>query len=173
LKRRGAAVIWCPTSNLSMLGRTVSKTVLHSGIPVALATDSALSAQVDLLDELQVARRFVPASRLFDMVTSAPSKILRLGSADRGWIAVRSDSTNPLDALRSGTISLVFSRGRVRLISYELAQQLPASERRKFQPLAIEGRPPVLVAAGVRALRRAATRHLGPDLRLAGKRVLS
>jgi hypothetical protein len=37
--------------------------------------------------------------------------------------------------------------------------------------LHIENRPPVLVDADVRWLRRAAANHLGSDLRLAGKRI--
>ena len=51
MRRRRAGLVWCPISNLAMLGRTVSRAVLRSGIPMALATDSALSAPVDLLDE--------------------------------------------------------------------------------------------------------------------------
>jgi cytosine/adenosine deaminase-related metal-dependent hydrolase len=172
LRQRGAALIWCPTSNLNLFGRTVSRTVLRSGIPLALATDSALSAHADLLDELTVARRFLPASRLLELVTAQPARILRLRET-RDWIAVRSDSSAPLDALCTGSIALVMVRGRIRLISPELARQLTPAQHRRFQPLAVEGRAPVLVEADVRALQRAARRHLGPVLRVAGKRVLS
>jgi cytosine/adenosine deaminase-related metal-dependent hydrolase len=164
LRRRGAAVIWCPTSNLGMLGRTVSRTVLRSGLPIALATDSALSAPVDLLDELAVARRYLPASRLHEMVTTVPAKILRLPERKNDWIARRAST---------GPATLVVVAGRIRLISPDLAEQLPRAERRRFQPLHIEGRPPVLVDADIRKLRRAAAKHLGDDLRLAGKRILA
>jgi cytosine/adenosine deaminase-related metal-dependent hydrolase len=164
MRRRGASVIWCPTSNLGMLGRTLSRTVLRSGLPIALATDSALSAPVDLLDELAVARRFVSAARAHEMVTSVPARILRLPKCRNDWIAMRT-------ATRS--IALVVIAGSIRLISPELAQQLPRSERRRFQPLHVEGRDPVLVDADVRTLRRAAAKHLGADLRLAGKRILA
>ena len=75
--------------------------------------------------------------------------------------------------LWNGTVALVVSRRRVRLASEELARQLPARVRRRLQPLAVEGRAPVLVDADVRALHRAAVKHLGSDLRLAGKRVLT
>jgi cytosine/adenosine deaminase-related metal-dependent hydrolase len=172
MRRRRASLVWCPTSNINILGRTVSRAVLRSGIPIALATDSALSAPVDLLDELAVARRYVPAERLYEMVTAAPARILRLAKS-RDWIAVRSPSREPAQALFEGSISLVVTAGRIRLIAPELARQLPASLRRGLQPLHIDGRPPVLVAAPVRALRRSAARHLGSDLWLAGKRVLA
>jgi cytosine/adenosine deaminase-related metal-dependent hydrolase len=161
MRRRRASLIWCPTSNVAMLGRTVSRTVFRSDIPIALATDSALSAGVDLLDEMAVARRYVPKQRVLDMVTTAPERILRLPKT-RDWIA-----------MRDGAVTLVVSRGRARLASQELAGQLPTATRRRMQWLAVEGRPPVLVDADVRALRRAAVKHLGNDLRLAGKRVLA
>ncbi len=172
VRERGAAIVWCPTSNLRMLGRTLSRTVLRSAIPVALATDSGVSAPVDLLDELVTAGRYLPSRRLYEMVTSVPARILRLPKY-RDWIAVRSARQEPAAALFQGSIALVVIAGRIRLISPELAHQLPAAARRRFQMLHLEGRRPVLVDAPVRALRRAAARHLGADLRLAGKRILS
>jgi len=174
MRRRGAALIWCPTSNLRMLGRTVSRTVLRSDVPIALATDSALSAPVDLLDELRIARRFLPAARLYEMVSSAPARILRLAaSSTRGdWVAFNTAARTPQAALFEGTVALVKVAGRIRLISPELARQLPAAERRRFQLLHLEGRAPVLVDAAVGALRRAASKHLGDCLHLAAKRIL-
>jgi cytosine/adenosine deaminase-related metal-dependent hydrolase len=163
MRRRGASVIWCPTSNLGMLGRTLSRTVLGSGLPIALATDSALSAPVDLIDELTVARRFVSAARAHEMVTSAPARILRLPERNDDWIAIH---------IETGAVALVAIGGRVRLISPELARQLPRAEQRRFQRLHVEGRAPVLVDADVARLRRAAAKYLGSDLRLAGKRIL-
>ena len=175
IRKRGAALVWCPTSNLRMLGRTVSRPVLRSGIPVALATDSALTAPVDLLDELAVARKFLPLETLYEMVTSIPASILRLTEAQRkgDWIAVRSEAATPAGALHEGTVALVVVAGRIRLITPALARQLSSDERRRFQLLRIEGREPVLVDADVRTLCSTAARHLGPDLRLAGRRILS
>jgi cytosine/adenosine deaminase-related metal-dependent hydrolase len=174
MRQRGASLVWCPTSNLAMLGRTLSRAVLRSRIPMALATDSALSAPVDLLDELAVAGRYLTAPRVYEMVSSLPARILRLDAAQRraDWIAVRSDAPTAPEALFRGTIALVVVKGRVRLISPDLACQLPAAERRRLQLLHVEGRPPVLVDADIRGLRRAAEKHLGSSLELAGKRIL-
>jgi cytosine/adenosine deaminase-related metal-dependent hydrolase len=160
MRRRRAALVWCPTSNLRLFGRTVSRPVLRSDILIALATDSALSAPVDLLDEMAVARRFLPANRVLEMVTTIPRRILRLPER-RDWIA-----------MTGASVALVVLGGRIRLISPELSRQLPHSARRRFQRIELEGRPPVMVEAPVRALRRAAEKHLGRDLRLAGKRIL-
>jgi cytosine/adenosine deaminase-related metal-dependent hydrolase len=175
MRQRGASLVWCPSSNLNMLGRTISRETLRSGIPIALATDSALSAPVDLLDELRVARRYLPVSRLYNMVTTAPAAMLRLSrtAIGRDWIAVRSTSPTPHEALFDGSIALVAKGGRIRLIAPDLAEQLPRPVRRRLQLLHVENRPPVLVDADVRALRRAAAKHLGSDFRLAGKRVLA
>jgi cytosine/adenosine deaminase-related metal-dependent hydrolase len=173
MRQRRASLVWCPTSNLAMLGRTVSRAVLRSGIPMALATDSALSAPVDLLDELMVARRFLPPARLYEMVTSGPARILRLPRSRRDWIAIRTDTRTPAEALFQGAVAMVVVAGRIRLISPDLARQLPSSARRRFQLLRVENRPPVLVDADVRHLRHAAAKHLGEELRLAGKRILA
>ncbi|HEV3199745.1 MAG TPA: amidohydrolase family protein [Bryobacteraceae bacterium] len=178
MQRRGASLIWCPTSNRAMLGRTVSRDIFRSGIPIALGTDSALSAPVDLLDELAVARRYLPAhleERLYAMVTTIPAKILgmALRTTACDWVAVCSNARAPVQALLKGSIALVVVRGHIRLIAPSLARQLPAAFVRGFQPLTIEGRPTVLVEADVRALRRAAGKHLGSTLRLAGKRILA
>jgi hypothetical protein len=146
--------------------------VLRSGIPVALATDSALTAPVDLLDELRVASRYQPLEHLYSMVTRLPARILRLPPS-QDWVAVRSSARVPARALLDGEIALVVVRGRVRLIAPDLAAQLPRALRAGFEPLAVEGRREVLVDANVRRLYRAAARYLGPSLRLAGKRVLA
>jgi cytosine/adenosine deaminase-related metal-dependent hydrolase len=175
MRQRGAALIWCPTSNLSMFGRTVARPILRSEIPIALGTDSAISASVDLLDELVVARRYLQPERLFEMVTAAPAKILRIPSQTTAadWVAVRSERRTPIPALLDGSISLVVVRGRIRLIAPSLARQLPAEVLQGFQPLTVEDRPTVLVDADVSALRRAASKHLGPRLRLAGKEIMA
>lgn len=171
LRRRRAALIWCPTSNLTTLGCTVRPSVLRSGIPLALATDSALTAPVDLLDEVRVAQRYLPPEHIYSLVTRQPARILRLPPS-QDWIAVRSAARGPAQALLDGEIALVVIRGRIRLIATDLARQLPRAARAGFEPLAVEGRPEVLVDAKIRRLYLAAARHLGPNLRLAGKRVL-
>jgi cytosine/adenosine deaminase-related metal-dependent hydrolase len=175
MQRRRTGLIWCPTSNLRTLGCTVSRAVLQSGLPIALATDSALTAGVDLLDELAVARRYVSPDRLYGMVTREPAQLLRLPARQLSGdlTAVQSESRTPAGALLEGSIALVVVRGRIRLIAPDLARQLPARTRARLQPLAVEGRPVVLVDADVRRLRQAAARYLGGELRLAGKRVLA
>jgi hypothetical protein len=48
---------------------------------------------------------------------------------------------------------------------------LPARVLKRFQRVSVEGRGTFLVDVDVRKLHAAAARVLGPDVRLAGKRV--
>src|SRR5205814_4645018 len=111
-------------------------------------------AQVDLLDELAVARRYLPATRLYEMVTTEPARILRVQHRTAtDLIAIRSKWQTPSRAIFDGTIALVVTAGRIRLIAPDLAAQLSSDIRKRFQPLTVENRPAVLVDANVRRLR--------------------
>lgn len=57
LRAGGAAVVWCPTSNQFLYGRTASPELLGSGVDVLLGSDALLSGEGTLLDELRAARR--------------------------------------------------------------------------------------------------------------------
>ena len=175
LRRTGTNVIACPSSNLFSLGQTLAPSVLRSGVPIALGTDSAITAQTDLLDELRAARRvwkLSPAS-LYRMVTETAASILRLtdgrgeiregGTAD--LIVLRDRGQSPCDTLlAAGRIEMTIIEGRIRLASARFA---PSG----FERLSVAGRGTVLVDANVGALYRAAASFVGEPLRLAGKRV--
>jgi cytosine/adenosine deaminase-related metal-dependent hydrolase len=99
---------------------------LSYGIPIALGSDSAVTANGDLLDELRVARGYLPAPRLYRMVTEEPARILRLprgfgaivpgGPAD--LIAISGDGREPAAALlRAKRPDWVFVAGKLKLSS--------------------------------------------------------
>jgi len=86
---RAAAVIWCPSSNLAMLGRTLDPRRLFDAGRLALGSDSRLSGARDLLDELRVATEHsdLTPRELLRLVTTAARDILRLpdvGGLDAG-----------------------------------------------------------------------------------------
>lgn len=85
LLAKGGALIWCPSSNNFMLGRTAEVGVLSEAGRVALGSDSRLSGERDLLAELKVAHQTqqVSVNKLFRMVTSDAAAILRLHHAGR------------------------------------------------------------------------------------------
>jgi cytosine/adenosine deaminase-related metal-dependent hydrolase len=183
-KEKGAALVWCPSSNLFILGRTLSQDALNNGIPVALGTDSALSGKGDLLDELRVAQRVsgISSSRLYRMVTQDAARILRLengeGTIVEGGVAdllvVRNNGKNPaemLRRLRTGGMELVVVGGRIKLVSPRLATQLPIGFRKRFRPMTVEERRMVFLDVDLPKIYRQASRVLGPDIRVAGKEI--
>ena len=52
----GAALVWCPSSNFFLFGRSAPPPLLEEGIDVLLGSDSRLTGGGDLLDELRCAR---------------------------------------------------------------------------------------------------------------------
>lgn len=79
---RGAAVVWCPESNLGMLGSTLDPRPLVAARRVVLGSDSRLTGSRDLLDEL---RRAAAHSDL------SPRELLRLVTADASSVVRLSD----------------------------------------------------------------------------------
>jgi cytosine/adenosine deaminase-related metal-dependent hydrolase len=178
MRARSASLIWCPTSNHFTLGRTIPPEVLDAGIPVALGTDSALTSDGDMADELRAALRFADAARVYRMVTETPARILRLGRGEGSvcdggaadLVVVRDPGPCPADALRELDPQLVIVGGRIKLSTPALADRLGLHKLR-LQPIAVEGRGPRLIACDVHSLARSAEAALGGDFRLAGKRV--
>ena len=84
----GASLVWCPTSNDFLFGRTADVTPFSQKRRVALGTDSRLSGEGDLLDELRAAvqTRQLSAEALVRTVTSSGASLLRL--PDAGTLAV-------------------------------------------------------------------------------------
>ena len=158
IREAGAGVVWCPRSNLFTLGKTLSEEVIASGIPVALGTDSPLTAEGDLLDELRTARE------LAGDIPFDAARILRLDPHSDDWIAAPAFGEPP---------ELVVIGGRIRLIGPRLARALPPGICREFYPLNIETRPPVLVRWNVPRIVEETARYLGGDVRLAGRGVYS
>lgn len=180
--RRCAGLVWCPTSNEFILGASLAHDAFSSGVRIALGTDSSLSGAGTLIDEIQAAARAgFSEERLYAAVTRDAATLLRLHRgagtieeggaadlvvvADRGVIPARR-----LAGLREEEIDLVVVAGRIRLVSPRLHRRLPGSLRRRLHALEVDGRT-VWLDAHLPRIYREAARVLGPDLRLAGRRV--
>jgi cytosine/adenosine deaminase-related metal-dependent hydrolase len=114
----GAGLVWCPSSNEFLFHRTADVRAFDDADRLALGSDSRLSGEGDLLDELKVAHatRQLSAEGLARTVTSRAAQLLRLKSAGRvvpGAAAditvIRPLATCPFDSLVSA------SRSDVRL----------------------------------------------------------
>jgi len=181
LRQCRTSLIWCPSSNVFTVGRTLDANVLRSELPISLCTDSALTGQGDLIDELCVAknRAGVAANRLFDMVTTVAARILRLeggeGALREGGVAdlvaVADTGGTPAAALHAMRPELVVVGGKIKLISERLAARLPSASRRGLESIHVEGRGEYLVKSKVSQLYAATKSILGTDFKLAGRAV--
>jgi hypothetical protein len=99
----GAAVVWCPASNLAILGQTLSPARLRRLFEagrLALGTDSRLSGAPDLLEELKVAAAHgtFSARELLQLVTLCGRRLLRV-EADNDVIIARTRAADPSNDL--------------------------------------------------------------------------
>jgi cytosine/adenosine deaminase-related metal-dependent hydrolase len=137
----GAAVVWCPASNLRLYGRTAAVGELRAlGVDVALGTDSTLTGSPTLLDEMRAGldTGLASADEIVAMVTAGAARIF--GLDDRGRVAeglaadlvVLPDSGGrPADALLAATpadLTLVVVGGDVRSAAAEPAEILELGE---------------------------------------------
>lgn len=179
LKQRGASLVWCPTSNLFMLGRTICGELLTSELPIALGTDSALTAEGDLIDEIRVARRYADIQRIYDMLTRQAATMLRLsrgeGTIQEGALAdlliVRDQNQTPAEALSSLQPELVLIGGRVKLISLPLADRLKFTNTCFMHRITVKGRGEWLIACDIPRLKTPVGQVLGTSFDLARQKV--
>jgi hypothetical protein len=183
LRAAGAGLVWCPSSNVFLFGRTLSTQEIRSTGRVAIGSDSPLTAQGDLLDELRFAREVSELSTkdLYQCATTRPAELLRLkngeGSVRAGaWadlIAVRDTGQSPCDTLGELSfedIELVVIGGRVQLASTEMMKRLPTETLMGLEPLSTEGSLR-WIRAPIARLFEQTTAHLAGEIRLGGKRV--
>jgi cytosine/adenosine deaminase-related metal-dependent hydrolase/SAM-dependent methyltransferase len=183
LRASGAGLIWCPSSNIFLFGRTLDPGDIVSLPNVALGSDSPLTAAGDLLDELRFARSISQLSleSLYRFVTSQPARQLKLregqgtlragGVAD--LVAVRDREESPANTLAAASyrdIALVIIGGRVQLASDEMIRRLPAATRIGLQPLTV-GDAARWIRAPVDRLARETSAHFPDGIRIGGRPV--
>jgi cytosine/adenosine deaminase-related metal-dependent hydrolase len=180
IRQSGSSIVWCPSANLFTLGLTLAADTVRSEIPIALGTDSALTGEGDLIDEMKCARVVagLTAEEMYPLVTTKAASILRLnagqGTIREGGVAdlvaVLDRGQTPAEALADLRPEMVMVRGRVMLVSGRFAAQ--ACPRFKgLEPIHIEGRGTFLIRADAPSLYAAASVAIGPEVRLAGKRI--
>ena len=183
LEARGAALVWCPSSNVFTLGRTLDRATLLCHDRVALGSDSTLTAEGDLLDEVRFAcgRVGFAPKEIFQAVTRRAAEVLRLtdgeGSLAPGTvadvIAVPDAGDSPAATLLKSSfrdIECVIVGGRARLLSPRLARRWIPSPGEEYGRLRMEGIERLLDAPVIRLFEQA-KEHLPGGLRLAGRQV--
>jgi len=118
-RRSGAALCWCPSSNLFLFGRTAPAVLFGGEVDILLGSDSLLTGAGDLLDELRIARGLdlVDEDRLDGAVGAAAAHRLGLPTPDLepGSAADLIVLSRPLGEAGSADVRLVLIDGRPRL----------------------------------------------------------
>jgi len=184
-RQRGAALVWCPTSNRFTLGKTLDVPSIPVPARIALGSDSALTAHGTLLDEIRFARdAHLPADFIYEIVTGSAAEVLRLRDGE-GRIEVGSTADliaipwqdhpgqSPAGALTrmdTAQAEMVMVSGRLHLVSPEVATRCPAALLEGLESISIENLHR-RVRAPVQRLLRETQNRIGEDIRLAGMRV--
>jgi hypothetical protein len=149
LERAGAGLIWCPSSNMNLFGKTAEVADLVKRGCVALGTDSRMSGGRDLLEELCVAGQILALDdrTLELLVTRDSSRLLRL--PDRGELRVgaRADvlilpADARLAATRRADVRLVLIDGIAVYGDKDYAQMLTPASR--WAEVRVDGQPKLL-----------------------------
>jgi cytosine/adenosine deaminase-related metal-dependent hydrolase len=135
----GASVVWCPSSNLRILGRTLDPRRLFDRDRLLLGTDSRLSGSRDLLEEFRVAAEHsdLTARELFRMATKTAAERLRVprsGPMEQGWaidlIVLRNGGGDPFEQLLAAQrkdLRMVIQGGLPAVGDLDLADWFAAS----------------------------------------------
>lgn len=154
----GAAVVWCPTSNHALLGRSLDPRRLHAAGRLALGSDSRLSGARDLLEEMRgvVERGELGPLQLLELVTSAAARILRLPA--RGHLAPGAradlvivedrggDPATSLTGIGRRDVRAVVRDGVPRVADPDFADWFAAAGVDAV-PVTLDGKPKLLAAA--------------------------
>jgi cytosine/adenosine deaminase-related metal-dependent hydrolase len=172
---KGAALIWCPASNLFMLGETAQVSELAGAGRVALGSDSRLSGEPDLLAEIKVAyeTKQVSANELFRMVTSDAAAILRLPHAGRIAQGFPADVTifssrrdKPFDNIvtaRRSDVRLMLIAGRPLVGDPDMSPVFAAAQV-AAEKVHVDGCEKLMAGSVVERLRRSAINESGLEL---------
>jgi cytosine/adenosine deaminase-related metal-dependent hydrolase len=173
----GAAVVWCPTSNHTLLGRSLDPRRLCAAGRLALGSDSRLSGARDLLDEMRAvaARGELSPRQLLGLATTDAARILRLPS--RGSLApgARADlvivedrggnAESSLTGIQRSDIRAVVRDGVPRIADPDFAEWFAATGVDAV-PVTLEGKPKLLA----RSLAEPALLALEPGLERVAER---
>ncbi len=169
LARRGAGLVWCPASNLFLLGKTIAlrerlDPARGAAPRLALGTDSRLTGSRDLLSEIRVAAECQAApEEILAMVTTQAAQLLRLPAAGRIAAGLAADlvilpplaqtASRALLAAERKDIWLTLVGGRPAYGAPEAGDVFLARGVMP-QPVSVDGRPKLLARTLARRLEQ-------------------
>jgi cytosine/adenosine deaminase-related metal-dependent hydrolase len=170
---RGAGVVWCPSSNARLLGRTLHPRRLAEAGRLALGSDSRLSGSRDLLEELRIGSTYGELSprQLLGLVTVDAARLLRMpahgaltvgASADLVIVEDRGEGAGSLIGIERSELRAVLRRGLPCMADPDFASWFDAAGVDAVA-VTLDGRPKLLA----KSLADPALVALEPGLELA------
>jgi cytosine/adenosine deaminase-related metal-dependent hydrolase len=149
LVRAASGLIWCPSSNLRLFGKTAQVADLIEHHRVALGTDSRMSGGRDLLDELRLAAQIgeLDDRSLLPLVTSDSARLLRLNDRAELRVGALADililpARSRLAAVNRADVRLVLIDGTVRYGDKKYAQRITKAS--EWTEIAVDGTEKIL-----------------------------
>lgn len=136
-----AALVWCPSSNFFLLNETARVRDFSDARLLAIGSDSRLTGERDLLDELRVARAThqISDDALLRAVTSDAARILRVRDVGRMERGMRADlvilpntfrsAADALGKISRADLCAVIVNGQVRVADSEFEALMPNAAR--------------------------------------------
>jgi cytosine/adenosine deaminase-related metal-dependent hydrolase len=126
LRACGCAIVWCPTSNQFLFGRSLPSALLEGDVDVLLGSDSLLTSAGTILDELRAARTKLSEQRLVRAVGELAADRLGLAapSLEPGAPADLVLFRRPLPEADVEDVLLVAVDGILRVLDPELVMPL-------------------------------------------------
>lgn len=161
-------LVWCPSTNLYLLGQTANvRAWLNAGGRLALGSDSCLTADGDLLDEINAARAILNADEIMTALYSG-AQIAGMNAghlrpaAPADFIIVASTDGHPLDSCGSrSALGLVVRGGIPQLGDPYLMELFPHVQT---VPALLDGIPKLINIHLARRIMRCALRESGLEL---------
>lgn len=172
---RGAALVWCPSSNRYLFGRTATVAEFAAAHRLAIGSDSRLSADGDLLAELRAAGATgqLDAAALVRAVTSDAARVLRLADTGRlepglpaDLAIVAGDEGDPREALvsaRRTAVKAVLIDGRPLVTDVSLGGLFDVT-RTRARAARVDGRSSLLAAPLARRVGRSTVPEPGLEV---------
>ena len=161
---RGTALVWCPTSNEFLFGSTADVRPFDEAGLLALGSDSRLSGEGDLLDEIRAAHATnqISPHSLLQAVSAGAARVLRLDGSGRLELGAEADlcviartAADPLESFvsaRRKDVRLVLVSGEPLLADPALDEVFRSPRDRS--PVTVDGTPRLMATA---IAQRAAT----------------
>lgn len=135
LRACGCAMVWCPTSNYFLFGRTAPDALFADGMDILLGSDSLLTGAGTLLDELHIASRCLPLSRVLGSVGSVAARRLAIAepTLEIGTIANLAIFRRPVPHAELADVALVIAKGKLRVLDPEFLPMAGVSGERTIE----------------------------------------